>query len=76
MTIYVYTYRRDAYEDVLVEADSYEKADKIAYEKKEEIDWDGASYYVEYNDSREATAQEAECFETDKARSQLRGFNL
>ena len=75
MTLYRFSYRRDAFETVYVEAENEDKACEIADQKSEGIDWENAVYDVEYSDHWEADAQEQEEYRKNYVRPQLRGFN-
>ena len=75
MTLYVFLYRRDAYETIYVEAEDAKEACKIADQKEEEINWENADYDVDCADRWEASAQEEEDYRVEHLRSQLCGFH-
>jgi hypothetical protein len=75
MPLYLFTYRRDAFETIYVEAEDGEEAYKIAEQKEEEIDWEYADYDVDCIDHWKCSAEEEEDYRTEHFRTQLRGFN-
>ena len=71
MTLYVFTYRRDAYQSIYVEAPNEDEAWEIAENKYEELDWN-IEHEVDISDHYKADEEETSIYQTKK---QLRGFN-
>jgi hypothetical protein len=71
MTLYVVSFRRDAYQSIYVEADNEDEAWEIAQDRRPELDW-CIEHDVEYSDHWEADKEEIASYQ---ARTQLRGFN-
>jgi len=76
MPLYGFTYRRDAFETIYVEAEDSDKAYEIAEQKEEEIAWENFDYDVDCIDHWKCSAEEAEDhYRREHLRPQLRGFN-